>query len=658
MTWQPLLLPAIVACLWVTMPGFLVNIALGCRRIPAFLLSPLSSVGLIVAAAILAPFAGIGWGPLPVGLLTVVCALSGFGLRLLLQKKRGIPVTSRRKVRASWRTRLLSPPILALITIVGSFALMLRHVRNILGTPYAFSQAFDAVFHLNEVRWILEHHNASSLDAQAMTSASWASHFYPAAWHGIASLIGLTTGVHHVSLLTNATIIATVCVIWPVSMMALVYVLTPGNLLRYTLLPTGVVLAALPAFPLTFVEHGVLYPNLLGYCLLPSLYVPFLALVGQAKRLNMSKIQVFGIGALGSAGAAFAHPTAALMMLVGSTLIAVYLGVRFAVNRRPLRPTLLLSGTALLLGAITVIAWIKIRPPGEAAETWGPITDTVGAVGSTLIHNTVNGIPQHIALILTVLAIVGALRTRFYLPLMLWAVSAFLWVVAASWPMGPGRRALVGVWYSDVPRLYAQMGLFLIPAAAIGVGYACKWIARTSRVIARTPLRRTGLAAVVAAVLVTTSQANPMMDSFIDRVEKTYTLGARTNSVNRQELVFMTQLPGAVGPNDKIFANPWRGEALSYAFSGVNISTRHLLAYESRADVYLVKHLNEIDTDPIVCEALKAGGYTHVMYFSGPEIDFTYAAYPGLQHLEKAKKLELVLQNGNASLYKVTGCNA
>lgn len=149
-----------------------------------------------------------------------------------------------------------------------------------------------------------------------------------------------------------------------------------------------------------------------------------------------------------------------------------------------------------------------------------------------------------------------------------------------------------------------------------------------------------------------------MMDSFIDRVEKTYTLGARTNSVNRQELVFMTQLPGVVGPNDKIFANPWRGEALSYAFSGVNISTRHLLAYESRADVYLVKHLNEIDTDPVVCEALKAGGYTHVMYFSGPEIDFTYAAYPGLQHLEKAKKLELVLQNGNASLYKVTGCNA
>ena len=63
-----------------------------------------------------------------------------------------------------------------------------------------------------------------------------------------------------------------------------------------------------------------------------------------------------------------------------------------------------------------------------------------------------------------------------------------------------------------------------------------------------------------------------------------------------------------------------------------------------------------VDTDPIVCEALKAGGYTHVVYFSGPEVDFTYATYRGLQHLDETKDLELVYQNGNASLYRVTGC--
>ena len=214
------------------------------------------------------------------------------------------------------------------------------------------------------------------------------------------------------------------------------------------------------------------------------------------------------------------------------------------------------------------------------------------------------------------------------------------------------------MWYSDVPRLYAQMGLFLIPAAAIGVGYVCKRFARRSRVIAQTPLRRTGLAALAAAVLVATTQANPLMDSFIDRVERVYTLGARTNSVNRQELTFISNLPNYVGPNDKIFANPWRGEGLIYAFSGVNVSTHHLLSYESRSDIYLLKHLNQIDTDPIVCEALKAGGYTHVVYFSGPEVDFPYTIYRGLQNLNETKKLELVYQNGNASLYRVTGCQS
>lgn len=658
MTWQPLILPAIVACLWVTVPGFLVNLTLGCRRFTAVLLSPLTSVGLIVVAAILGPFVHLPWGPLLVVLVTIFCAVIVTGLRLLLRKKFGSPVKARRRARISWRTRLTSPPVLAFLTVAGSFVLMLRHVRNILGTPYAFSQTFDAIFHLNEVRWMIEHRNGSSLDALTMTAAPWDTTFYPAAWHDIASLTGLTTGIYHVSLLTNATIIATVCVIWPLSMIALVYALTPGNLLRYTLFPTGVILAALPAFPLTFVEHGVLYPNLLGYCLLPSLYVSFLALLGQAKRVNMSRIQSIGVGFFGSIGTAFAHPTAALMMLAGSTIITIYLFLRLAAKRHALRELALLGGAGLLLAAITVASWIKIRPPGTAAETWAPDTDTLGAIGGIFIHRLVNGIPQYLVLVLTVLAIVGALRTRFYLPLAMWILSAFFWVVAASWPMGPGRRDIVGVWYSDVPRLYAQMGLFLIPAAAIGVGYACKWLARTSKVIAETSLRRTGLAAVVAAALVATTQANPMMDSFIDRVERVYTLDERTNSVNRQELTFISNLPNYVEPNDKIFANPWRGEGLIYAFSGVNISTHHLLSYESRSDVYLIKHLNQIDTDPIVCEALKAGGYTHVVYFSGPEVDFTYANYRGLQHLDETKKLELEYHNGNAYLYRVTGCHS
>ncbi len=658
MTWQPLILPAIVACLWVTVPGFLLNLTFGCRRFTAVLLSPLTSVGLIVISAILGPFVHLPWGPLPVVLVTIFCAVIVIGLRLLLRKKFGSPVKTRKRARLSWRTRLTSPPVLAFLTVAGSFALMLRHVRNILGTPYAFSQAFDAIFHLNEVRWMIEHRNASSLEALAMTGTPGHSKFYPAAWHDIASLTGLTTGVHHVSLLTNATIIATICVIWPLSMIAFVYVLTPGNLLRYTLFPTGVILAALPAFPFTFVEHGVLYPNLLGYCLLPSLYVPFLALLGQAKRVNMSRIQSIGVGFFGSAGTAFAHPSAALMMLAGSTVMTLYFFLRLVAKSRTLRELALLGGAGLLLVAVTVASWIKIRPSGGAAETWGPETDTVGAIGGIFIHKLVNGIPQYLVLILVVLAIIGALRTRFYLPLTLWVLSAFFWVVAASWPMGPGRRAFVGAWYSDVPRLYAQMGLFLIPAAAIGVGYACKWLARKSKVIAQTPLRRTGLAAVATAALVATTQANPMMDSFIDRVERGYTLGARTNSVNRQELTFISNLPNYVGPNDKIFANPWRGEGLIYAFSGVNVSTHHLLSYEAPSDVYLTKHLNQIDTDPAVCKALKTGGYTHVVYFSGPEVDFTYSSYRGLQHLDETKDLELEYQNGNASLYRVTGCNS
>ncbi|MCT1866900.1 hypothetical protein M3B90_05110 [Dermabacter sp. p3-SID358] len=658
MTWLPLLLPAVVACLWVTVPGLVLNLSVGSRPLTAFFLSPLTSIGIIAIAAIAAPFVRLAWGPLPVILLTV--ALSAVALSVRLARDRnslraGVRLPKVRKENV-WYI-LTSAPSLAVITVLGSFALMLRHVKNFLGSPYAFSQKFDAIFHLNEVRWMIETQNGSSLDALSMTSAPWESQFYPSAWHGLTSLTGLTSGVHDVGLLTNSSIIATLCVIWPVSMIALIYVLMPGSILRSSLFPAGVILAGVPAFPFTFVDYGVLYPNLLGYCLLPAMYIPFFAFIGQARRLNLRVVPTLTIGAVGALGTALAHPTAALMVLAGSTVTTMYLTARYAARRKGWRLIAIHAGGSVVLFGATIIAWVKIRPPGKAPETWGPVTDTLGAIGQVIINSPVNGIPQWHILVLLILAIVGALHTRFYLPLTLWSLCAFLWVAAASWDFGSARRFLVGVWYSDANRLYAQMGLFLIPAGALGVGYACKWIYRKIRQLGQFRGGLPLVAALGAVALIATTQATPAMDSHIDNIERSYKLAARTNSVNQQELTFMHELPEYVGPHDKIFANPWRGEGLIYAFTGLNVSTHHLLEHESRTEDYLFKHLDEIDEDPVVCAAINGQDYDYVVHFAGPAIDNDYFTTPGFNHLEKTKKLKLVHQRGNAYLYRITGCD-
>ena len=66
---------------------------------------------------------------------------------------------------------------------------------------------------------------------------------------------------------TNAAILVVCGVVWTCSLVALLPVLVRPR--PVTLVAAGVVSAAIPAFPLLLVKWGVLYPNLLGYALLP-----------------------------------------------------------------------------------------------------------------------------------------------------------------------------------------------------------------------------------------------------------------------------------------------------------------------------------------------------------------------------------------------------
>ena len=57
-----------------------------------------------------------------------------------------------------------------------------------IGQPDRISQTLDAAFHLNAVRYILEHGDGSSLHITDLVLPPGRSSFYPAAWHDFIAL--------------------------------------------------------------------------------------------------------------------------------------------------------------------------------------------------------------------------------------------------------------------------------------------------------------------------------------------------------------------------------------------------------------------------------------------------------------------------------------
>ena len=74
--WLSIVPFVLVTALVVVLPGAVVNLAAGLPRINALALAPLTSLGLVAVAAILAEQGGFRWSPVPVAILTAVVALA------------------------------------------------------------------------------------------------------------------------------------------------------------------------------------------------------------------------------------------------------------------------------------------------------------------------------------------------------------------------------------------------------------------------------------------------------------------------------------------------------------------------------------------------------------------------------------------------------
>ena len=638
MLWPAFVLLGIYAVL-----GWSLALLLGMRGLWAAATAPVFATTVIGVGSTIAGWLGARWSLLPAFATAVVIAVG------IVIVRRATRTHSTVRFPARWRWWTIG------VLAVTGLAIALLVVR-VLQSPDAISQSFDNIFHLNAIRYIVDTGIASPLEIGQMTSPSGGLPFYPAAWHATVALVVQLSGVG-IPLAINAMSLTTAAVIWPLGVLVLSRVMLGSA--PSVMVGTGIVAAAVPAFPLLPMDFGVLYPYQLSLAALPVALAATAGLLGigrSARQLAPGWWALAVVGAL--PGLALAHPGGFVGWLALTVPMVVVFGVRLwrTATRRSHRTWIAVGAAGYL--AIGVLLLRALRPP-LATRQWPTETgigDALWRVMSVTLFYPAGAWLVGIAILAGLYWIVRERSAEVIVVASFWLIGALLFIAAISFPWGTLRDALTGSWYNNWPRLAALLALALVPLAALG-------IARTADVVALL-LRRRGVsgvarlsAAIVSALVVFLAfhvQATPRAQDWASDV---YGYQKGTYLLTADEFALLERLDESVPADAVIAGSAYTGAGLAYAIADRRVLMPHALM-EVSDDLELInEHLADAVTMPKVCEAIDALNVDYVLDFGTQEVhEGDSNPLPGVEDLQDSPAVRLIDSEGDARLYEVTAC--
>jgi len=638
LAWTPFLFAGLA---WMTLPGLIIGALASLRGWALVALSPVLSVFVIGTGAVMAKYFGVGWGPLPALALTVVTAVVVGVIDLVRRRVLGLALAGH--WRDGWVTprRLLSPAA----PVVAAALIMIAMFTLVMMVPHQFSQSFDSIAHLSEIRRILMYGDGSSFMPQ----------FYPNAFSDYAALIAMTLGSANTVFACNAAILVIIAVVWPLGAVWLVRTLLPG---RSTTVQVGFgVLVALfsGSYPSLQIAEAQ-FPNMLGFALLPALLAAATMVLRLAGRPSSPPLSLAVVCVIGVVGLVFAHPNAILAFiacLAPMGLVWVWRAVRAA--RRRLE-AVAYGVSALAALVVFAVVWRisgidYVRAP---RETWW------ASLGDVL---TVSPNAELLPFwLLGALVVVGIIRAVSQPVLRWWlgpyAVVVFLWVVVSAVPDGPFRHLMVSGFYCDAYRLGGLLGIASVPLAAFGFDWLWPLLFRLLR--GRRwwrPYYRRITARVVLFVMIMGVIATPAMVWDVVWMHGYYAITPDAPLVDTDEYALLQRLPSIVPPDVVVAAVPSNGSSMAFALFGV-LTTSTSMNHQPTPDEDVINRLlNTVDKDPdAVCPAIRRLGVGYVLDFGPKIIDVNYPVYPGFRALAINTAFVPVARQGHAVLYRIDAC--
>lgn len=665
-SWLSVAAPLAAALATILVPGLVATAPLRAGLTARVALSGIVGVAALGAAGVGSGLAGIpfaAWQPLvPAVVLSVL-------MYFVRRRWPGAALPADR-VHAGWL--VLAWASSAIVIGVVAFALV--------PDPDRISQTYDNVFHLSAIAHILETGDASSLTLRTLieTDREWS--FYPAAWHGLVVAAVQFTG-SSVAVAVNAAWLAVCAGIWLPGAAWLAQVLvrrvTPG-VVTLVALPLG---AAFGAMPYALLSWGSLYPTFLAGALLPAaVAVPVATWRGRRAAWRDTRPAVWILGVAGTAVAVAAIAAAQPRALATWALLLAPFVVAAAVStfrrawhaggtarRRAVR-TVVAAAVVVVLAAAAAFAYAALgldlferplddRLAGPQARATQPVAVGIAQAILQAWPTGVDGVVTWPALLLAAAVVTGAvvaLRTRG----VRWVVAGYA-VVALLFALAAGSDDVVtklatALWYKDRYRLSSALPVLGVVLATLGVLAAASWATRTAAVRRRVAIGLAWLVAVTSSIVLAISGVSASVAT-VFRLPET---DAGTAIVSRAQIGFLGRLGDYVPAGQRVLGDPWDGSALSLLFGGREPVFPHVNGQWDEDRRILAFGLQDVATDPAVCEALDRLQVRYVLY-NPHELaggDPAGNLFPAVHRAVEAGMFPLVATDGETSLYRIDQC--
>lgn len=636
----------LIAALVVFVPGMLPLRIIGVRGLALVALAPVLGTAIAAGSAILLDWTAIPWIP-PVYVAVVAgVALIAWALRLVCG-----PV----------RQRPSGPSInwtLSAALAIG-VALSAWSLIAYIGPPGGISQTNDSIFHLNAVRYAIESASASSFHITGFTGSAA---FYPAAWHGLVSMLVQVTGAQ-LPIAVNALTLLIGAVIWPLGVAWLTKTATGSAVVSgYSAVLSG----ALQAFPLLMFQWGVLYPNALSIAILPAaiaLVVTVPRWVNGAQRVR-SAVPLAVLFVIVIAALLLSQPST---VLVWGVVCALWLTFCVAQTHSSFSVVVRISIVATAWLALAGLWFVFAR--NTSGSHWPTFRGKIEATADVLINRQME-IPAAFAVsILMLVGLAACIRFsgRRWMAAS-WLALSLLYIAVASVGSPALRAWLLGPWYADPNRIAALAPVLVIPLAAIGVDTLVRLASRlfvradAQNAGSRTPLfTLVGFSAVtvlVVAMTVTRPLSTPSFTEGAFFQQSRYEISDDT-FLSIDERSLLEALPEHIDPAARVIGNPSTGIGFGYALANVDVFPKTWAQPTTDAWRTISAGLRNAASDPAICEALAVlGDPQYVLDFGPGEAKPGRYVLPEMTDFEGQEGFELVLDIGHASLWRITACDA
>ncbi|WP_445162972.1 DUF6541 family protein [Mycobacterium sp. Dal123C01] len=607
----------------------------------------------VVALAIL-PFGALGipWnGWTALAALAVVCVVTT-GLQLLLARYRDTDAEARGI--AGWPALTVAAGVL-----LGTLLIMWAAYRGLTHWQ-SVPSTWDAVWHANEVRYILDTGQASSTHMGELRNVeTHQALYYPSVFHALTAVFCQLTGAAPTTGYTLSSVAASIW-LFPTSAAMLTW-----NLLRpvTTAGRTAAIAATAAALSASFtsvpyVEFGVAaMPNLAAY----GVAIPTFLLITSTLR-HRDRIPVAVLALVGVLSVHLTGGFIVILFLLGWWLLdALWHPVRGR-----LADVGILAATAVPTALILAPQFIGVLKQadiiaGHAFPSFKSVKQ--GVIDALLLHTRhLNDFPTQYGLVaLVYLGLAYLLYKRIWWPVAVWLVLTVATIYSGAPfhnPLGAAIEGLSTFFYNDPRRLTSVVTMLVTPMAAVAMfGAVALVVAIAKRIAGRFKefpapvwVSATAVLLVVTTVFTARHYLYRHLVLFGDKYDSVM--------IDQRDLMAMAYLSKLPGAHNTVIGNAnTDGTAWMYAVADLHPLWTHYDYPQQTGpgpERYIIwAYARRGDSDPKVAEAIRALNIRYI-YTSTPTVR-GFAVPDGLVSLEKSKSWALIYDNGGAKIYEWRG---